>query len=118
MSMRDWSTRRVVMTGLGVIAPNGLGKEAFWDATKRGIAGIKPIQRFPVAELPIQIAGEVDNFAADAVIDRKLARRTDRATHFALAAIHEAVTDARLALEQENSHRVGAVIACTLGGVQ
>ncbi|HEY7348980.1 MAG TPA: beta-ketoacyl-[acyl-carrier-protein] synthase family protein [Ktedonobacterales bacterium] len=116
--MTHQSTRRVVITGLGVIAPNGLGKEAFWQATQRGASGIKPIRRFPVADLPIQVAGEVDNFVVEAVIDRRLAKRTDRVTHLALAAMQEALTDARLALEQESPHRVGAVIACTWGGAE
>lgn len=116
--MLDQSARRVVITGLGVVAPNGLGKAAFWQATKQGVSGITSVQRFTVNDLPIQVAGEISDFAADGVIDRKLARRTDRVTHFALVAMHEALADARLALEQEDPHRVGAVIACTLGGVE
>jgi 3-oxoacyl-[acyl-carrier-protein] synthase II len=101
-----------------VVAPNGLGKEAFWQATQHGIAGIKPLQRFATSDLPIQVGGEVDNFVVQQVLDRKLANRTDRVTQFALGAMQEALTDAGLALEQENPQRVGAVIACTLGGVE
>ena len=112
------SERRVVVTGLGVVAPNGLGKETFWNATRMGISGIKPIQRFSGADLTIQVAGEISNFAVDTVIDRKLVNRTDRVTHFAFAAMQEALTDARLVLAQENPQRVGAVIACTMGGVE
>jgi 3-oxoacyl-(acyl-carrier-protein) synthase len=89
-----------------------------WHATKSGVSGIKPIQRFPAAELPIQVAGEVTDFEVEGVIERKLANRTDRVTHFALAAMHEALTDARLDLAREDPQRVGAVIACTLGGVE
>lgn len=110
--------RRAVITGLGVVAPNGLGKEAFWHATSRGVSGIKPLRRFSTDELPIQVGGEVDQFVAYEVIDRKLANRTDRVTHFALAAMQEALTDAGLVLEQENPQRIGAVIACTMGGVE
>ncbi|HLW00143.1 MAG TPA: beta-ketoacyl-[acyl-carrier-protein] synthase family protein [Ktedonobacterales bacterium] len=110
--------RRAVITGLGVVAPNGLGKEAFWHAVQRGIAGIKPIGRFSTSDLPIQVGGEVDNFVVQQVLDRKLANRTDRVTHFALGAMQEALTDAGLVLEQENPQRVGAVIACTMGGVE
>jgi 3-oxoacyl-[acyl-carrier-protein] synthase II len=110
--------RRVVVTGLGVVAPTGLGKEAFWNATRNGISGIKRVERFSTADLPIQMAGEVSNFAADEMLDRKLLKRTDRMTHFALVAMQEALTDARLVLEQENPQRVGAVIACTMGGVE
>jgi 3-oxoacyl-(acyl-carrier-protein) synthase len=110
--------RRVVITGLGVVAPNGIGKEAFWYATRSGISGIKPLQRYPTADLPISVAGEITDFVAHDYIERKLANRTDRMTHFALAAAQEALQDASIVLEQENPQRVGAVVANTLGGVE
>jgi 3-oxoacyl-(acyl-carrier-protein) synthase len=115
--MADPLKRRVVITGLGTVAPNGLGNEAFWHATREGHSGIKPISRFPTSNLPIQVAGEISDFAVEDVIDRKLAHRTDRMTHFALAAIQEALNDARLVLEEEDPQRIGAVIANTQGGV-
>ena len=107
-----------MITGLGVVAPNGLGKEAFWHATRAGHTGIRLIQRFPTAQLPLRVAGEVVDFEASNFIDRKLANRTDRMTHFALAAIQEALSDARLVLEREDLQRVGAVIANTQGGIE
>ncbi len=110
--------RRVVVTGLGVVAANGIGKEAFWDATSRGVSGIHPIERFSIADQPLQVAGEVRNFVVSDYVDRKLANRTDRTTHFVFAAVQEALQDARLVLAEENSHRVGAVIANTLGGIE
>ena len=111
------SERRVVITGIGVVASNGIGREAFWNATSKGISGIRPIQRFAAIDLPVQVAGEVINFVVEDVLDRKLVKRTDRMTHLSLAAIQEAMTDAGLLLEQENPQRVGAVIANTMGGV-
>src|SRR2546429_1923686 len=117
-SMEHNTERRVVITGLGVVAANGIGKEAFWRATSRGISGIKPISRHPASDLPIAVAGEVSDFVVNDYIERKLVNRTDRMTHFALAAVQEALQDAKLALEQENPQRVGAVIANTLGGVE
>jgi 3-oxoacyl-(acyl-carrier-protein) synthase len=116
--MIDQPKRRVVITGLGVVAPNGLGKEAFWNATSKGNCGIKPIHRLATADIPIQVAGEITNFAVEEVLDRKLANRTDRVTHFALAAMQEALTDASLVLSQENPRRVGAVMACSWGGIE
>ena len=110
--------RRVAITGLGVVAANGIGKEAFWHATSNGVSGIKTISRFPTTDLPVSVAGEVSNFVAEEYIDRKLAARTDRMTHFALAAAREALQDARIDLAQENPQRVGAVIANTAGGVE
>jgi 3-oxoacyl-(acyl-carrier-protein) synthase len=111
-------SRRVVVTGLGVVAPNGTGKAAFWQATSRGISGIQPIRRFPTHDLPIQVAGEIKDFQVEDYIDRKLANRTDRMTHLALAAVDEAILDASLSLQEEAPHRVGAVIANTFGGVE
>ncbi len=110
--------RRAVITGLGVVAPNGTGKEVFWQATSKGISGIKSIQRFPTVGLPIQVAGEVRDFKVENYVDRKLANRTDRMTHLVFAAVQEAIQDAKLTLEQENPQRVGAVIANTVGGVE
>jgi 3-oxoacyl-(acyl-carrier-protein) synthase len=116
--MTDSIHRRVVVTGLGVVAPNGIGKEAFWRATSKGVSGIKPISRISLTDLPITVAGEVADFKASDYIDRKLARNTDRMTHLAFAAIQEALQDANIALAEENPHRTGAVIANTLGGIE
>lgn len=110
--------RRVVITGLGIVAANGIGKEEFWHATSNGISGIKPISRFSTTDLPVSIAGEVSNFVPEEYIDRKLAARTDRMTHFAFATAQQALQDAGINLAQDNPQRVGAVIANTVGGVE
>src|SRR6266702_1290852 len=89
--MAHLTERRVVITGLGVVAPNGIGKEAFWYATSRGISGIKSLQRFSASALPIQVGGEVSNFVVHDYIERKLVNRTDRMTHFAFIAVQEAL---------------------------
>jgi 3-oxoacyl-[acyl-carrier-protein] synthase II len=111
--------RRVVVTGLGVVASNGIGKTAFWDATSRGISGITSLHTSDTShsDMSIHVAGSIHNFVTENHIDRKLANRTDRMTHLALAAIQEALYDATISIEQENPHRVGAVIANTQGGV-
>jgi len=115
--MTQSNERRVVISGIGVVAPNGIGKKTFWNATKNGISGIKPILRFPTTELRIKVAGEVSEFQASDYIDRKLSNRTDRMTHFVFAAVQEALEDAHVNLEEENLQRVGIVMANTLGGV-
>ena len=51
--------RRVVVTGIGAVSPNGIGREKFWDATRRGISGVRRITRFDPAGIPVQVAGEV-----------------------------------------------------------
>src|SRR6266496_3819429 len=116
--MAHKTKRRVVITGLGAITANGIGKDAFWEAISKGISGIKPIQRFSAGNLPLQVAGEINNFLANDYIERKLVNRTDRMTHFVFATIQEALQDAGIALDQENPQRVGAVIANTMVGVE
>jgi 3-oxoacyl-(acyl-carrier-protein) synthase len=115
--MKQQAERRVVVTGMGVVAPNGIGIPAFWQATKAGCSGIKPIKRFPTDDLRVKVVGEVSEFLASDYIDRKLVNRTDRSTHFVLAAVQEALKDANLTLADEDVRRVGTVIANTLGGV-
>lgn len=122
--MKERPQRRVVITGLGVIAPNGIGLDAFWQATSAGSSGITSVADSPAfAQLsaagypPIQVAGIVRNFQVQDYLERKLINRTDRMTHFALAAIGEALSDAHLQLAQEKPERVGAIIANTVGGV-
>ncbi len=110
--------RRVVITGIGVVAPNGIGKEAFWYTTSKGVSGIRPIKRFDAEDLPISVAGEVHHFLPEDYVERKLVQRTDRMTHFVFAAVHQALHDAHLNLAEENPSRVGAVIANTVGGVE
>lgn len=116
--MAGKAARRVVISGLGVVAANGIGKERFWQATRNGISGIKSLTRFTHPDLPVSVAGEVSDFVAHDYIERKLAHRTDRVTHFAFAAVQEALQDARLALAEENPQRVGVVIANTVGGAE
>ncbi|HJT55494.1 MAG TPA: beta-ketoacyl-[acyl-carrier-protein] synthase family protein [Ktedonobacteraceae bacterium] len=116
--MEQNTQRRVVVTGLGVIAPNGIGKQAFWHATSNGISGIQRFQRFPTADLPIQVGGEVPAFAVEQYLEHKLADRTDRMTHFALVAVQEALKDAGIEMAREDPHRVGTVIANTFGGTE
>ncbi len=116
--MTEHAMRRVVITGLGVVAANGIGTGAFWEAISRGTSGIRPISRFSPDDMLMRVAGEVNNFVVGDYIDRKLANRTDRSTHYTLAAVQEALQDAGLVLADENRQRVGAVIASTLGGIE
>ena len=69
--------RRVVITGLGVVAPNGIGKDEFWNSLRAGESGIKKISRFDTTGYPCQVAGEVDNFDPTDFMEPKTARRMD-----------------------------------------
>src|SRR5258706_2390421 len=91
--------RRVVITGLGVVAPNGIGKENFWNACISGCSGIRRVTHFDASPLPTRIAGEVANFEPEAFgITRGDVLHTDRNTQFALAAANLALEDAGLLL--------------------
>ncbi len=116
--MSSAETRRVVVTGMGAVAPNGIGRDAFWRSCLDGIVGIKPLQRFATEDLPIRFAGEIAEFQAEEYLERKFAQRTDRVTHFSSVAVAEALRDARLDLAHEDLRRAGAVIANTLGGLE
>lgn len=114
--MKDKSKRRVVISGLGVVAPNAIGQDAFWHATAHGISGIIHLPQTTTQTL--RVAGTVRNFVIEDYIERKLAQRSDRMTHFVFAAMQEALADARLEMTREQPSRVGAVIANTMGGAE
>jgi len=110
------NTRRVVITGLGVIAPNGVGKEAFWSSLAAGRSGVRLISRFDSSPLPTRFAGEVNGLSLDRYLDFKQARRMDRTSHFAVAAAKMAAEDAALKIEQEDSNRIGVIVGTALAG--
>lgn len=108
--------RRVVITGLGVIAPNGVGKDAYWEALRAGRSGIKPIMRFDVSELPTRFAGQLNGFNPTDHLDFKRAKRMDRTSHLAVCAAKMAVDDAHLDLETEDRGRIGVMVGTSLAG--
>ena len=109
---------RVVVTGIGVITPIGIGREDFWDGLLSGRNGISRITLFDPSEFRSQMAGEVNGFHAEEWIDRKLARRTDRFTHFALVASDLAMKDAGLDAFGFDGRRAGVIIGSGIGGTQ
>src|SRR5436190_21348725 len=108
--------RRAVITGLGVVAPNGTGTEAWWEATKAGKSGIGRITHFDVTQYPTQLAGEVDGFEATEYIEQRLIVQTDRWTHMALAATQMALDDAKFDPEGKDPYRMSVIAAGGSGG--
>lgn len=108
--------RRVVITGLGIISPIGIGKEAFWHSLVAGRSGIKRITRFDASQYPCQVAGEVSDFDPLDYISEKEADRMERSTQFAVAAEKMAVKDAQLHVDREDPKRIGVSIGTTIGG--
>ena len=110
-------TRRVVITGMGVITPLGTDLTSTWDGLISGRSGIGRITRFDPAPYETQIAGEVKDFDALKAMDRKDARRTDRFTQLAVGSAAQAIADAKLDTTKDND-RIGVAIATGVGGLE
>ncbi len=108
--------RRVVVTGVGLISPLGIGTEANWTALLAGRSGIGPITHFDAADFSARIAGEVKDFDPLRFIDKKDVKKMDVFIQFALAASQFAMDDARLTVTPEISARAGVFIASGIGG--
>ncbi len=109
--------RRVVVTGLGVVAPNGVGKEAFWEACVEGRSGVGPIRSFDASGHPVQIAAEVPDFDIQQYVPpehRKSLKIMSRAMRFGVAASTLAVRDSGLELDREDPERVGVIMGTGL----
>jgi len=112
-------TRRVVVTGMGMLTALGNDVPSTWEGLLAGRPGIKTIEAFDPSRLTEQIAGEVRDFDASHVLDRKDQRRTDRYIQFGLVAAREAMDQAGLParLEGELAERTGVILGTGLGGV-
>lgn len=110
-------SNRVVITGLGVISPVGIGKDAFWNSLIEGKSGIGKITLFDATDYAAQIAGEVKDFNPTDYIDRKEARHMDRYAQFAVAAAKLAFEDSGMDLEKEDRDRIGTYIGAGIGGI-
>src|SRR5262249_28509995 len=108
--------RRVVVTGMGVVSPIGVGVEAFWDSLRGGVGGGGPVSRFDASALPTRIAGEVRGFDPLAHLPRRDVVRTDAFIHYALTAAQEAIADAKLKIDGQGD-RVGVSIGTGMGGI-
>lgn len=110
--------RRVVVTGLGVVAPNGVGKDAFWSACLNGVSGIEPIQSFDASAHPVRVAGEVSaTFDLNEYVpesQRKSIKVMGRASRFALGAATLAIRDSGLDWPNLNPERLGVVMGTGL----
>jgi minimal PKS chain-length factor (CLF/KS beta) len=116
--MSSQTSRRAVVTGLGVIAPNGIGVDAFWKATEEGNSVLDRVSRDGCQDLPLRVAGEVRDFDPAAMIEGRFLPQTDRFTHFAMAAADLALDDARLREGDgpASPFSVGVVTAAGSGG--
>jgi len=117
MGEKEKKNRRVVITGIGLVTPLGIGIEENWQALIEGKSGVGPITRFDANSYQTRFAGEVKNFNPEDFLPKKEARKLDLFLQFALAASQMAMEDARLTISDEESPRAGAIMGCGLGGL-
>ena len=109
-------SRRVVVTGVGLVSPVGMGTQANWDALRAGTSGIGPITRFDAAAFSTRFAGEVKNFDPLQFIEKKELKKMDIFIQFAVAASQFAMEDARLTVTPDFADRIGVFIGSGIGG--
>jgi 3-oxoacyl-[acyl-carrier-protein] synthase II len=109
--------RRVVVTGIGLVIPTGIGVPTAWKNVCEGKSGIGPLTRFDTSRFETKIAGEVKGFNPELSIDKKEIKRMDLFVQFALAATKEALEDARLKITPEIGEQIGVIVGTGLGGL-
>jgi len=109
--------RRVVITGLGVVAPNGIGKETFWNNLIAGKSAVDYITAFDPSPYPCQVAAEVRDFVPEQFMHYRRTKHRGRFSQFAVAASKLALKDSRAALDQERSERVMVCLGTSMNGI-
>lgn len=111
--------RRIVITGLGVLASNGIGKEAFWGSLKEGISGIKPITLFDMSTCRTRFGGEISDFKPEDILGQKGLRNLDRTTKLTLSAAQMALDDSgiKYPLTGAEADEFGVSLGSTMGSV-
>lgn len=109
--------RRVVVTGVGLVSPVGIGTAETWAALLAGKSGIAPITKFDTSDYPTRFAGEVKGFDPLAFFEKKEVKKSDTFIHYAVAAAHYAIEDSGLVIDEGNAERVGVNIGSGIGGL-
>ena len=109
--------KRVVVTGLGLITPLGIGVDASWHGLMEGRSGIRRITQFDASQFPTKIAGEVEGFNPEDFIETKEIKKMDRFIHFAVAAATMAMSDSGLKITEANAERTGVFVGSGMGGL-
>ncbi|HKR66987.1 MAG TPA: beta-ketoacyl-ACP synthase II [Thermoanaerobaculia bacterium] len=109
--------RRVVVTGIGLITPLGVGNDVTWQGLLEGRSGVGMITKFDTSDYPCKIAGEIKDFRPEDWIEKKEVKKSDTFIHYAVAAAQMAVTDSGLDTSKEDQDRVGVIIGSGIGGL-
>ncbi|MCK4353218.1 beta-ketoacyl-ACP synthase II [candidate division WOR-3 bacterium] len=110
--------RRVLITGLGAVTPVGVSVKSFWQSLLSGVSGVSRITRFDTTDFSVKIAAEVKDFAPSQFLSPKEIRRTDRFVQFAIVSSLEAIRDANLKCEVEDSSKFGVIVGSGIGGIE
>jgi 3-oxoacyl-[acyl-carrier-protein] synthase II len=110
--------RRVVVTGIGALSPIGNDAKTMWDNAKKGVNGIDVLKGFDTSDNNIKIGGEIKNFDFEDYFGRKELKRMDRFVQYAMVATDEAIKDAGLDLENEDTTKIGVYYGSGIGGLQ
>ena len=110
-------SRRVVVTGLGIVCPIGNDKEEVWSSVVEGRCGIAPITHYDTSSQKVKLAGEVKNLDLDRYVDRRESRKMDKYTQFAMAAAEQAMQDSGLLQLDESRERWGVIMSSGIGGI-
>lgn len=110
--------RRVVITGMGAVTPTGNNVDTFWNSCKEGKVGIDRITKFDTSDFKVKLAAEVKDFRAADHMDPKAARRMEPFAQYAVAASGEALEDAGINMEAEDTYRVGVIIGSGIGSLE
>ncbi len=109
--------KRVVLTGVGMITPLGIGVEDTWDGLITGKPGIRRITHFDSSNFPTQIAGEVEGFNPEDYIESKEIKKMDRFIHFSIAAAKMAIDDSGFKIKDSNAEKIGVIVGSGIGGL-
>ncbi|MDD5618388.1 MAG: beta-ketoacyl-[acyl-carrier-protein] synthase family protein [Candidatus Omnitrophica bacterium] len=110
-------TKRIVITGLGVISPIGIGKDQYWQSLSEGNSGFKPISLFDTSDLKVKIAGEIANFNPKDILGSQNLMDLDRATLLLLCAAKLALKDSNLEINEANTQHIGVSVGTTFGSL-
>lgn len=111
------SDRRIVVTGLGMIAPVGLDIPSCWDNVLAGKSGIQPITHLEIEPFSVRFGGPIYGFDVEQYISRKEAKKMDKFIHYGVAAADQAIKDAGIEVTEENAGRIGVVVGSGIGGI-
>jgi 3-oxoacyl-[acyl-carrier-protein] synthase II len=109
--------KKVVITGIGIISPIGIGKEQYWEGLQEGRSGIKPITLFDASRFKVKVGGEITNFDPTAFLEKKGLRDLDRSTKLLSSVTKIALEDAHLGINEKNTCEIGMSVGTTFGSV-